>query len=429
MLVSKSLTYLLLGLYFFCYTIPQSIFNSINVFDRVSTQILFLAVLNLSSFLLIVRTNTVGQILSVFKKNYHALSYLVFIVFSFISIVVADNLIEGLVTITKYLVFFSTFIIIVFLSKVGHTNFFKVFSILTIFAVFIESTFINYLFYDSVILKENLLQRSNDFKGFTANINISSFSLCLKTPILFYLLFNTRSTKIKGVVLFMIFSSILTILLLGGRASLIALSFILVSVIIISILKSNKSKIINLSLSFLIIALSLSTYKFFNQNNTSSNVIDRFSIVFNPSEDDSVKERLNFYSTAIQSIQKYPLLGIGVGNWKIVSINYSKDIIEDYKVPYFVHNDFLQMLAEIGLFGGLAYMYFIFSPFIVSFKKMIKSCKKQFSRYFLVFLIFGVYIIDSLLNFPMARPVNAIYLLFTIAFYYSINQKNIKNEE
>ncbi len=427
--MSKTLTYLLLGLYFFCYTIPQSFFNSVHVFDRVSTQILFLAVLNLSSFLLILRTNTVSQILSVFNKNYHVFSYLVFIVFSLLSLFVAENLIEGLVTITKFLIFFSSFIIIVFLSKVKHINFFKVFSILTIFAVFIESTFINYLFYDSIILEGNLLQRSNDFRGFTANINISSFSLCLKIPILFYLLFNTRATSIKGFILFMIFSSILTILLLGGRAALIALCFILVSVIIISILKSSKLKTINLSLSFIIVALSLFTYKFFNQNNTSSNVIDRFSIVFNPSEDDSVKERLNFYSTAIRSIQKYPLLGIGVGNWKIVSINYSKDIIEDYKVPYFVHNDFLQMLAEIGLFGGLAYIYYIFFPFIMSFIKVFKFIEKGFNKYFLISLILGVYIIDSSLNFPMARPVNVIYLLFTITLFYTLNNQNFNYDK
>ena len=227
----------------------------------------------------------------------------------------------------------------------------------------------------------------------------------------------------------MIFSSILTILLLGGRASLIALSSILVLVIIISILKSNKSKIINLSLSFFIIALSLSTYQFFNQNNLKSNVIERFSIVFNPSEDDSVNERLNFYSSAIQSIKKHPLLGIGVGNWKIVSIDYSKDIIEDYKVPYFAHNDFLQIFAEIGLIGGLAYLYYIFFPFILSFKKMFKLIREGFSKYFLIFLIFGVYIIDSLLNFPMARPVNVIYLLFTIALFYILNNQSLSYEK
>ena len=55
---------------------------------------------------------------------------------------------------------------------------------------------------------------------------------------------------------------------------------------------------------------------------------------------------------------------------------------------------------------------------------MIKSFKKQFSQYFLVFLIFGVYIIDSLLNFPMARPVNVIYLLFTITLFYTLNNQN-----
>ena len=89
----------------------------------------------------------------------------------------------------------------------------------------------------------------------------------------------------------MIFSSILTILLLGGRASIMASIFILLLIVTVCIFKINKSKIVNLSLSILMIVLSLSAYQSFNQNNTSSGVVERFSNVFNPAEDQSVKER------------------------------------------------------------------------------------------------------------------------------------------
>jgi O-antigen ligase len=219
----------------------------------------------------------------------------------------------------------------------------------------------------------------------------------------------------------MIFSSIITILLLGGRASIIALLFILIMIFIICILNTNKLKIINLSLSILIVVLSLFTYQYFNQNNTSSQVIERFSNVLNPSADQSVKERLNFYNTAFQSIKNKPLLGVGIA--------YNKNVIEDYKVPYHVHNDFLQVAAEIGLFGGIAYMYFIFFPFVMSIKKFLIDKEKYFNKYALVFLIFSVYIIDSMLNFPMARPVNFIYLLFAMALFYISYPNNLNDEK
>lgn len=428
-MLGRNTTYLLLGLYFFCYTIPQSIFNFFFVYDRVSIHLLFIAVLNLISFLLVVRKNTIDEFLSVFKGKPHPFSYLLFIFFGLISILSAGNKVESIVSITQLLIFFSSFVIIVFLSKQKHINFIKAFIVFTLMAVFIESVYINYLFYDSIVISGNILDRSNEFRGFTANINISSFSLCLKIPLLFYLVFNTKVNTLKLLSLIMIFSSIITILLLGGRASIIALLFILIMIFIICILNTNKLKIINLSLSILIVVLSLSAYQYFNQNNTSSRVVERFSNVLNPTADQSVKERLNFYNTAFQSIRDKPLLGVGIGNWKLISIKYSKDVIDDYKVPYHVHNDFLQVAAEIGLIGGIAYMYFIFFPFLMSIKKFLIDKEKNLNKYALVFLIFGVYIIDSLLNFPMARPVSFIYLLFAMALFYISNPNNLNDEK
>ena len=427
--MGRNLTYLLLGSYFFCYTIPQSIFNLFYVYDRISVHFLFLAVLNLISLILILRKNTLDEFLSVFKEKPHSYSYLLFIVFGLISILVAENKIESIVTITQLLIFFSSFVIIVFLSKLKNINFVKVFGVFTLMAVFIESIYINYLFYDSIIIGGNSLDRSNEFRGFTANINISSFSLCLKIPLLFYLAFNTKVNTVKVSTLIMIFSSILTILLLGGRASIIALIFILLLIVTVCIFKINKSKIVNLSLSILMIVLSLSAYQYFNQNNISSRVVERFSNVFNPIEDQSVRERLSYYSAAFQSIKNKPLLGIGIGNWKLISIEYSKDLIEDYKVPYHVHNDFLQVAAEVGLFGGIAYLYFILFPFVMSIKKFLLDREKKFNQYVLIILIFGVYVFDSLLNFPMSRPVNFIYLLFAMALFYASYKNNLNDEK
>ena len=427
--MERNVTYLLLGSYFFCYTIPQSIFNLFYVYDRISVHFLFLAVLNLISLILILRKNTIDEFLSVFKEKPHSYSYLLFIVFGLISILVAENKIESIVTITQLLIFFSSFVIIVFLSKPKNINFIKVFGVFTLMAVFLESIYINYLFYDSILIGGNSLDRSNEFRGFTANINISSFSLCLKIPLLFYLAFNSKVNTVKLLTLIMIFSSILTILLLGGRASIIALIFILFVIVIVCIFKINKSKIVNLSLSILMIVLSLSAYQLFNQDNTSSRVVERFSNVFNPIEDQSVKERLSFYSAAFQSIKNKPLLGIGIGNWKLISIEYSKDVIEDYKVPYHVHNDFLQVAAEIGLFGGIAYLYFILYPFVISIKKFLLDREKKFNQFVLIILIFGVYVFDSLLNFPMARPVNFIYLLFAMALFYASYKTNLSDEK
>ena len=129
--------------------------------------------------------------------------------------------------------------------------------------------------------------------------------------------------------------------------------------------------------------MSIFSYNVINEKNAYSILTERFSNVTNPIVDESVNERLNFYTTAIQSIGDNPLLGIGIGNWKIKSIDLSKEIIISYRVPYFVHNDFLQYLAEIGIIGGLCFMFYIFYPIFISFLRSLKS--RSFNLDFMIF--------------------------------------------
>ena len=40
-----------------------------------------------------------------------------------------------------------------------------------------------------------------------------------------------------------------------------------------------------------------------------------------------------------------------IGNWKIISIKYDSENIQNYIIPYNAHNDFLEAFAETGIFG------------------------------------------------------------------------------
>ena len=80
---------------------------------------------------------------------------------------------------------------------------------------------------------------------------------------------------------------------------------------------------------------------------------ERFSNV-NDVVDGSVNQRLNFILLLISSqllITQY--LELVYGNWKIKSIDLRfKEIIISYILfLHFVHNDFLHITAEIGIFG------------------------------------------------------------------------------
>ena len=425
--MGKHLIIALLGLYFFCYTIPQYIPNLFYVYDRVTVQTFFLSVVNLISVILIIRKDSLNNLISKLKTNYHYFSYLGVILIATLSLLVSENIVESLVTLTKILIFFISFSCIIYLAKQSKINFIKILIWFTFIAVFMESLFINYLYYDSVIINGQLLERGNEFNGLGANINISSFSLAMKIPIILYAFFNYNSRLLKAISFILISSSVLTILLLQSRGALLAIGFVLSCLFIISLIQKNRKYIKHFLGVLVMVICSFGVYQQFNEKNTSDMIVERFSTITDPGSDASVKERLNFYSTALESISQKPFLGIGIGNWKITSIKYSRDIISEYRVPYFAHNDFLQVTAEIGIIGGILYIFFILYPVLISLFKTLEN--KIFDHYFLIFLSLTVYSIDSMLNFPMDRPMTIIFLFFIFSLFYILNNKSIVIDE
>ena len=180
--------------------------------------------------------------------------------------------------------------------------------------------------------------------------------------------------------------------------------------------------------SGIITLLLVSSYFFVQATVTTDNpdeITNRISSISINTQDDSVSERLRYYSHALESISKNPLFGIGIGNWKLKSIEYDASDIEGYIIPYHAHNDFLQIAAEIGIVGLIFFMMIIIIP---SFKILLKIFNKEIKLFELVILLSIVaYVIDSMLNFPIARPMTHIYLLFILVSY--MIHKNYKIEK
>ena len=421
--MGRNLTAFLLGLYFFVYVTPQHIPNVYYVYDRVTIQIFLFSILNTVVFSLLVKNSKLNSLITLFKSNYHLISFALVIIISFISLLVAENKTEGVLVISYFLTLFMSFILIVILSQHSKLNFLKLFLYFSVIGIILESTRTNWLIFDNVINNGKILERTLEYRGFTGNINISSFSLAIKLPVLIYLVFTVQNKLSKSFFLIVLSSSLLAILLLFSRAAIIALIIVFISLMLLVVINRSRLYVTNFLLICLASSFSFFSYDFINEKNTSDLIVERFSTVTNPGADESVNERLNFYKIAINDIKTYPVLGVGIGNWKLTSIQRANKFLDGYRVPFRVHNDFLEVAAEIGIIGGLLFAYFIFFPFISSLVKTLRSNKFEIG--FLIFLIVGVYIIDSLLNFPMHRPVIISYLLFTFALFYNIKSKNL----
>jgi O-antigen ligase len=421
--MGRNLTAFLLGLYFFIYVTPQYIQNVYYAYDRVTIQIFLLSILNTVVFCLLVKNSKLNSLITLFKSNYHLISFALVIIIAFISLIVAENKTEGAIVLSHFLTLFMSFVLIVILSQHSKLNFLKLFLYFSVIGLILESTRTNWLIFDNVINNGKILERTLDYRGFTGNINISSFSLAIKLPVLIYLVFTVQNKISKSFFLIVLSSSLLAILLLFSRAAIIALILVLISLMLFVVINRSRVYVTNFFLILLASSFSFVSYNLINEKNTSDLIIDRFSTVTNPGADESVNERLNFYKIAINDITTYPVLGVGIGNWKLTSIQRANKFLAGYRIPFRVHNDFLEVAAEIGIIGGLLFVYFIFFPFISSLINTLRTNKFEIS--FLIFLIVGVYIMDSLLNFPMHRPIIIIYLLFTFALFYNIKSKNL----
>ena len=413
--LTKNSSRIIIILILFTYFLPN--FTSI---DRIGNQWLYLSVINLIGIFVIYFKHNGDLKLFYFKKVYALRWYLLFITTGLISLLVSNNIGESIITINQYLnCFLAFYLIFYFLSEIESREEFVI-GILFVLLLF------EIYFSFSPILKDissdSIKYRSVEYTGLASNVNITSFSLVLKLPILLYLISNVK-TLLKKILLSILLTIILyTTFILGTRGALLGLiiCFGVYFFFIIMNYKTIKNQLSGLFLIVFSVILSMT----FNLNTDfkggSISVIDRASSISISTTDGSVNQRLRYYKHGLSQFLETPFLGIGVGNWKLKSIGYDKNNIKQYTVPYHAHNDFIQILAEQGVFGFLCYvMVFLTSLFVLLKRKLISTN----SPYFFLMGSFLIFFLDSNLNFPIARPISQLQFILIISLI-STNQKD-----
>lgn len=396
---------------FFTFTIGQVQ----NAYDRVAPQVLYLSLINLVSLSYIFYRISFKKIIDSIENNKLFLSYTAYIIITGISIFVAENKPEALITYAKYITYFLTFTVFWIFSKFSKINLTDLFFKLIIISIVIESSSVVFSVYDAIIVNGAEFYRSNDYRGLSANINITAFSLVLKSPVVVFYLFNSNKRLFTVLCYFILFMTSSALFFLLTRGAFLAFIIIILSLFTYMLIRNSRA---NYKKVLVCLVVFFTSYSFTNTimgSNESNVVIDRVSTLRLNNEDESINQRLRYYSAAIMSIKKNPVLGVGVGNWKFISIKYDSKKISEYTVPYYVHNDFLQIGAEIGIIGMMFFIYFIFRPFYLLIRKIYHS-KESFIEV-IIFLMISVYIIDSLLNFPVNRPISHLMLLILIVVY------------
>jgi O-antigen ligase len=403
---------LYLFLLIFCPLIPRS-----GGADIVAIQWVALSIITIFGLILVSKKKIDNQI-KFNLLNTPLYIFSAYLVVAFISIFFAINKVESYISISKiFLVFANLYILHTMLSYVN-LKFAREFSISLVVLFLVIETLYSLLpmVYYTDFTNFQFAYASEFMKGLGGNKNITAASIMIKIPFLIYFFKNQKIKILKFSSIIMIGVSSLTVLYLGSRAayiSLFILIFLLLIWIIIKLAKKSSFQFYRpelLSLVFIISALIF--YSSTIPSKDKGSVQNRMEFVSNPSSlDNSAKQRLRYYGQAINYFTQNPLMGVGIGNWKIISIKLDKENIVSYIMPYNLHNDFLEVLGETGIFGFIFYASFFASMFLILF--LLARNQKTNGDKILPFLFFSLifYCVDASLAFPQFRVINQISLI------------------
>ena len=374
--------------------------------DKIAPQWLFLSFVNLlCGAYLFYKRSSYTERFQVVLTNFMSLFYTGFVAWGAISYFYAVNPTEVLVNIVRHFNTLFMFLhLAILLYNIKDKNNLLSIAITLILAIEVYAVLNEAL----TMYKAGGIQ-SGVLKGVTANRNITAFSIAIKIPYVLYLALNNKKLIFKLFNTTLIFLSLFSLSMIQSRASFIAAVLIAVAVLFWTLLQFKKERNIQSLTPNLFYLLPLILALTVNQifiSDKGADALSRASTISLSTDDGSVNQRLRYYGDVAAHIASNPILGVGLGNWKLVSIDYDKENIKGYVVPYHAHSDFIQLGAELGVIGFLLYLgafiCAIYFAFVILFRSELEQDNKLFV--FLLLTSLGVYLVDANLNFPIARP-------------------------
>ncbi|MGH7495569.1 MAG: O-antigen ligase family protein [bacterium] len=137
----------------------------------------------------------------------------------------------------------------------------------------------------------------------------------------------------------------------------------------------------------------------------------------------SVDERLALWARTRRMIREHPVLGVGLGNWKIVIPSYgTAGLRSEFGIVHFQqpHNDYLWVWSESGPVALLSYLAIFGVAAFYAFKIM-KYSNNHGERLTALLMSWGMlgYLVVAGVDFPKERIEHAIFLILILAVILS----------
>ena len=400
--------------------------------DKIAPQWLFMSLLNTVSlgYIFYFRNQFSLRITHTLSSTL-SLTYIGFIVWAALSYFYAINSTEVLVNITRQVNVLVMFLIMgMFIYNFKQKQALVSYVITAILAIEVYAVLNEAL----QMINSSGIISSGSLKGVTANRNITAFSIAIKIPFVLFLIYKHSKPLVKIGLSGLVMLSILCLSMIQSRASFLGLGFTILSflVLCVALYLSDKNKKHLYQFAYFLIPLLLAIG--INQtflSDKGADALARAATISAGTNDGSVNQRLRYYEDVLTHMSSNPIFGVGLGNWKLKSIEYDAKDIKGYIVPYHAHSDFIQLGAELGIIGFLLYLaVFLWAIYYVY--RLIRFSSISIEEKVFLFLMLtalGVYSVDANLNFPIARPQVLVVWTMIIAminFYYRKHLQSIQ---
>ena len=292
--------------------------------------------------------------------------------------------------------------------------------------ILLAEIFYSYKAYFNIIeFSDYNFNMNNQIIGLFGNRNVTTSIYLLQIPFVIYTYLNSSKVYLKILSLFILYSTLFMVFLLSSRTSYLIMIVLsgLYFLAYVYYNKTNTSKFIKsqfsvFSLAVLLTFLLSSVSLGFNSEASAVNRVTTIDV-----KDYSTATRIRYYGYAFEHLFKNPIFGVGLGNWKIESINYDSDNITSYIVPYTMHNDFLETAVELGVLGLFLYLAIFAIPIIY----LARSALTKESNHKIILLSsILVFFIDSNINFPFTR-ISAMFWLASLISLVILSINNPKD--
>lgn len=371
------------------------------------------SIINTIALAYILSDNTMSLSLSKGIKNKLSLIILAFIFWGLLSYIYAFNKTEVIVRIFTFINFYFTYIIFsVFIKNFS----FKEISSFISLILLAQVSFSIYALDVTTTIRAYDFDLNSQIVGVFPNRNITAALYLFQLPFLIYTILELKNNFFKLVLFILGIVVVYILFLLASRTSYVIIAGLILLNLIFFLLFKRKSISFyksfsgHLTLMFLLGYISASL--FLGSQNTA-NPVNRFQSIF--SEEESSSTRIRYYTFAIKDFVSNPVIGYGLGNFKIISIERDKENIRSYTIPYVMHNDFLEVAVELGIIGlSLFLLIFIYPIYVLINRIKIKNLKTEHLA--LLSMLF-IYIVDSNLNFPFTRATSLLYLALILSMF------------